>query len=803
MARKKDSNNTTQTKKTKQETEVKETAQDKQESPSYDKQKKDDPAPDTHTKKQPEAPDGKGGSFTDSKEAAGNVRIDNTPGETSGNTPPPETDASQSENDAASEEGKTPVDSTSDRNIEKPENKNQVIQPEKQVVIKDQSEENIPQPASETKDESNPENLHGEEKTKEPLADQPKNEEPQAIQEPAPEPKILKELSEEEVSKSLLMECAWEVCNQVGGIYTVIQTKVPATKMKWGDNYILLGPYFANQTTAIFEYDPDLYNEEKIREKPDPVQEVVRQMHSMGYDVHYGTWLIDGRPKAILFNPQSLLPKIHEHKYIFWEHHNITLPGNDALVDQVVSFGFMVNEFIKLLSYNPNNNKQLIAHFHEWMAGIPIPELRRHNVKTKIVFTTHATMLGRYLAMNDPGFYDHLPFYDWQKEANHFNISHIVQIERAAAHGAHIFSTVSDITANECKYLLGRDPEVILPNGLNIKRFEVMHEFQQIHKQTKVKLNEFTMGHFFHNYSFDLDKTLYFFTSGRFEYYNKGFDLTLEALARLNWLMKEANIDKTVVMFFITKNPFRSINSSILESRAKLEEIRRNCEDIQEVLAEKLFNEMLSRDDINALPNLNELVDDYLALRLRRNLGSWRDTHMPSIVTHDLTDEYNDPIMNYLKSAHLLNYREDKVKVVYHPDFVSTANPLFRMDYLQFVRGCHLGVFPSYYEPWGYTPLECCASGLPSITTDLSGFGSYVKNHIEDSDEKGLWIVNRRNRPPHEVADDIAKKMLEFVKLERRERIALRNRIEDNSTMFGWRHLRKYYDNAYTRVLEW
>lgn len=670
-------------------------------------------------------------------------------------------------------------------------------------------------PANKTKEISNTKSqdaglekpmISGEEKMKNPEVEfkvEIKMEENTKAEEPViSEVEALQELTEENVNKSLLMEIAWEVCNQVGGIYTVIQTKVPATKMKWGDNYLLLGPYFSNQTGAIFEYDKDLYNEEKIRNNPDPVKEVVRQMHSMGYDVHYGTWLIDGRPKAILFNPQSLLPKIHEHKYIFWEHHNITLPGNDYLVDQVVSFGFMVYEFIKLLSYNENNNKQLIAHFHEWMAGIPIPELRRHNINIRIVFTTHATMLGRYLAMNDPGFYDHLPFYDWEKEASHFNIAHIVQVERAASHGAHIFSTVSDITANECKYLLGREPQAILPNGLNIKRFEVMHEFQQIHKQTKGKINEFVMGHFFHNYTFDLDKTLYFFTSGRFEYFNKGFDLTLEALARLNWMMKSENIDKTVVMFFITKNPFRSINSSILESRAKLEEIRRNCDNIQEVLAEKLFNNMLSRDDINELPNLNDLVDDYLALRLRRNLGSWRDTQMPAIVTHDLVDEGGDAIMNFLKTSHLLNYREDKVKVVYHPDFVSTANPLFRMDYLQFVRGCHLGVFPSYYEPWGYTPLECCASGLPSITTDLAGFGSYVKNHVEDSDEKGLWVINRRNRPAGDVADDIAKKMFDFVKLERRERIALRNRIENNSTMFGWRQLRKYYDNAYAKVLK-
>jgi glycogen(starch) synthase len=622
---------------------------------------------------------------------------------------------------------------------------------------------------------------------------------------PEPEEKDdgLEKLTLETTSGALLMECAWEVCNQVGGIYTVIQTKVPATKIKWGDNYLMIGPYFYDQAIAVFDHDKDLYNEhvKSDDETVEAIKEVVKIMHRMGYDVHYGTWLIDGRPKAILFNPQHQLSNVHEYKYKFWEHHQISLPADDKLLNQVMSFGFQVFEFIRLLAENQRRDKRLLAHFHEWMAGVPIPELRRFNTDVKIVFTTHATMLGRYLAMNDPEFYDHLPFYDWAKEAEHFAIKHIVEIERAASHGAHIFSTVSEITARECRHLIGRDPEAILPNGLNITRFEVMHEFQLIHKTSKSMINEFVMGHFFHNYTFNLDRTLYFFTSGRYEFYNKGFDLTLEALARLNWKMKSEGIDKTVVMFFITRNPYKGINASVLESRAKLEEIRRNVDDIQVLLSERLFNEMLQRDDINAMPDLNALVDDYLALRLRRNIRSWRDDQMPAIVTHDLANEIKDDIMNYLKKSHLLNYKEDKVKVVYHPDFVSTANPLFRMDYLQFVRGCHLGVFPSYYEPWGYTPLECCASGLPSITTDLSGFGSYVQAHIENPEEKGLYVVQRKNRSFDEVAEDLANKMLEFVKYERRDRITLRNRIEENASRFGWRQLRKFYDDAYTRTL--
>jgi glycogen(starch) synthase len=614
-------------------------------------------------------------------------------------------------------------------------------------------------------------------------------------------------LSEEDLENTLLTEVAWEVCNQVGGIYTVIQSKVPATKLKWGNNYLLLGPYFYDQATAIFQPDKSLYEEDNADDEeestPDPVKEVVKNMNSMGFKVHYGTWLIDGRPRTVLFDPDALLPRVHEYKYLMWEHHGISLPANDKLIDQVVAFGFQVYEFLRQLAGHEHNNKKLLAHFHEWMAGVPIPELRHHHINVKTVFTTHATMLGRYLAMNDEQFYDHLPFYNWQQEASHLNILPIVNIERAASHGAHIFSTVSDITAYECEYLIGRKPEAVLPNGLNILRFEALHAFQNLHKQYKLKIHEFVMGHFFHNYSFDLDKTLYFFTSGRFEYYNKGFDLTLEALARLNWKMKSQGIDKTVVMFFVTKNPYHSMNSNVLESRARLEEINRNCVDIQEALAEKLFNEMVSRHDLDELPNFNDLVDDYLSLRLRRNIKIWRNNRMPSIVTHNLVDEAKDPIMNFLKMAHLLNYREDRVKVVYHPDFISTANPLFRMEYYQFVRGCHLGIFPSYYEPWGYTPLECAASGVPSISTDLAGFGSYVLNHVAEHDEKGLFIVPRRHRSDNDVAEDLANVMLGIVKLDRRERIALRNRVEGNSAIFGWRQLRKYYDDAYARVLSY
>ena len=323
-----------------------------------------------------------------------------------------------------------------------------------------------------------------------------------------------------------------------------------------------------------------------------------------------------------------------------------------------------------------------------------------------------------------------------------------------------------------------------------------MHEFQNLHLEYKEQIHEFVMGHFFQSYSFDLDKTLYFFTSGRYEYHNKGFDLTLEALARLNWRMRQANMDTTVIMFLITKQPFHSINPGVLQSRAVMEEIQQTCNAIEKQVGERLFYAAASSSDYK-LPQLNNFVDDYWKLRLRRTLQSWKSDHLPSVVTHNLVYDREDDILNFLRTSNLLNFQSDRVKIVYHPDFISPTSPLFAMEYGQFIRGCHLGVFPSYYEPWGYTPLESIASGVPAVTSDLSGFGDYVEKHIPDWNERGIYLVNRRDRNFDQAANQLADQMFSFVQLGRRERIMQRNRVESSSEFFDWKHLTVYYQEAY------
>jgi glycogen synthase len=592
---------------------------------------------------------------------------------------------------------------------------------------------------------------------------------------------------------TILFEIAWEVCNQVGGIYTVIRSKVPSVIEKWGlENYFLIGPYFEDQAAAHFDPATDYST---------PVGKAVLKMQERGFDVHYGQWIVSGRPYVVLFNPFSVFDKLGEIKHFVWQDYHISLPGHDDLLDKVAAFGFQVKEFMHYLCSSGFCNRQVIAHFHEWMAGLPIPGLRKDNLNIKIVFTTHATLLGRYLAMNDNMFYEHLPFYNWEREASNFNVRSIVEIERASAHGAHVFTTVSELTGRECTHLLGRTPDRILPNGLNIQRFEVMHQMQNQHLEFKEQIHDFVMGHFFQSYAFDLSNTLYFFTSGRYEFQNKGYDLTLEALARLNWRMQQEKSKMTVVAFFITRRPYYTFNPDVLHSKALIDDIRRVCEEIKEQVGRRLYTKITSDNGGYEFPQLSDMVDDYLRLKLRRNVQSWKTNQLPKIVTHTLVDDAKDEILNFLRSSNLINNRHDKVKVVYHPDFISTSNPLFKMDYTQFVRGCHLGIFPSKYEPWGYTPLECLASGVPSLTSNLAGFGDYVSRNILDHEKKGMFIIDRKRKDFHQSADEMANIMMRFVQMTRRERIALRYRCEESSLHFDWSNLGRFYDEAYQLAL--
>ncbi len=558
----------------------------------------------------------------------------------------------------------------------------------------------------------------------------------------------------------MLFEVAWEVCWQLGGIYTVLRSKAAAMIKRWEERYCLIGPY--NPATAAVEFE-EAPSEGMIRQALD-------KLRAMGIPCHYGRWLIAGRPRVILLDYRARFGSLDADKY---------------------------TEFFRAFT-QVCTNRPVLAHFHEWMGGVAVPRIAHERLPVTTVFTTHATLLGRYLASDNPYFYDHLAFFNADAEADKYQILPRHQIEKTAAHASTVFTTVSEVTSLEAEKLLGRTPDAILPNGLNIQRFAALHEFQNLHARYKERIHEFVMGHFFPSYQFDLDKTVYLFTSGRYEYRNKGLDMFIEAMARLNWRLKQIPNAPTVIAFIITRAQVRHINVGVLQSQMQLEDLRSYCETLQEQMGRSLFNAAAA----GRMITMKELLTEDAVVRLKRAIHASRRYAQPNIVTHDLADDANDPVLKHLRHRQLFNAADDPVKMVFHPEFVTATSPLIGLDYEQFVRGCHLGIFPSYYEPWGYTPMESVALGVPAVTTDLSGFGAYCERYVPKHREQGITVLKRRDRSFDSSTDELVDQLVAYVQLSRRDRIELRNRTERHAEIFDWNQLGKHYHEAHDLALE-
>jgi glycogen(starch) synthase len=587
------------------------------------------------------------------------------------------------------------------------------------------------------------------------------------------------------LNRPLLIEIAWEVCNQIGGIYTVVKTKAPSMVSRWGENYFLVGPHTEHGSALEFESSP----------APQEIEDAAASLRERGIVLHCGKWLIPGRPSVILVDFSGVKHRCNEEKYLLWKDNGIDLSDGDSGVNDSVTFGFAVAELLKELASRTSPRK-IIAHFHEWMAGIALPRLHHERIPVTTVFTTHATLLGRYVASGDTNFYSNLPLIDAAQAARHYNIASRHSIEGACTQAAHIFTTVSEVTAREAKYFLGREADFVLPNGLNAHRFAALHEFQNLHLKYKEKIHEFVMGHFFPSYSFDLDRTLYIFTSGRYEYRNKGMDLFIEALYRLNTRLKSLSKPPTVIAFIITRAQTKNVSVGTLQNHLLFEDLKSACKEIELGLGPRI----LSAAARGRMPSYEELLTDDMQVRLKRAMLSRKSSVWPPIVTHDLCDDGNDQVLSHLRHRNLVNAPSDPVKVIFHPDFVSITS-LFNLDYEQFVRGCHMGVFPSYYEPWGYTPLECLALGLPTVTTDLSGFGAYAQRTISDALSNGVLVLERSKQSPDDSIQQLADFLVKFCELSRRERIGLRNRAERLTERFTWDTLAAHYQRAHAEAL--
>jgi glycogen(starch) synthase len=595
----------------------------------------------------------------------------------------------------------------------------------------------------------------------------------------------------------VLFEVAWEVCNQIGGIYTVLRSKAPSMVERWRRHYCAVGPWVPDK--AALEFEPVRPSGWHAR--------ALKRLEAQGLRAHHGRWLVPGKPRVILLEHGLSTDALNDLKYRLWRDFAIESPGGDSLIDDTLCFGEAVRKLLEAAcaewlaeegDARARPPHRVLAHCHEWLGSLAIPLTRAQGLPLATVFTTHATSVGRYIASSEERFYDLLPTIDAAAEATRYGISCQHQIERACMQHADLVTTVSPIAGEECAALLGRAPDAITPNGLNVDLYDVGHDFQTLHAQFKERIHLFTMGHFFPSYPFDLDRTLYFFTSGRFEPRNKGFDLCIAAMARLNAELKAADLGVTAILFVVTQRPVRSIHPRALHTRGVLDELRDVSRRVTADLAERLFRRGAAGERFR----LEDLVDEYWLLRFRRTQHALHTDRLPLVATHVLENEASDPLLAQIEAAGLRNAKDDPVKIVYHPEFVTTVNPLWGIEYDQFVRGCHLGIFPSVYEPWGYTPLECVAMGVPAITSDLTGFGRYVSEVFPDHDRWGLTVLRRRGRTYHDAAADLARRLLAFCRLDRRERIALRNDVLEHAADFDWSHLGEAYHEVHDRALE-
>lgn len=598
--------------------------------------------------------------------------------------------------------------------------------------------------------------------------------------------RIMAHLSASTPSNNRLLEIGWEVCNQLGGIYTVLRSKAPEMVGEWADRYALLGPYNASQAAIEFE-------EERLGDELDLAADILRES---GVDVYVGRWQVSGRPRAVLIDLAGLKEPVSQQNERILETLDIEMPADDELVLDVVAFSIGAEQFVH--AFEKVLDGTVLSHYHEWMAAVSLSLMKADGWTGRAVFTTHATLIGRYMAMNEENFYSRLAEFDADTEAEKYGILAQHLLEKAAAGACDIFTTVSGITGKECLHLLGRAPDEYVPNGLNVKRYMALHELHQLHAEYRTRLHDFTMGYFFPSYSFDLEQTLYFFTSGRFEYANKGMDLTLEALSALNKRLVETDSRKTVIFLLITKAPVRNMAVHSLEYATMFREFKVIAREVTEEIRKNLIRKLAAGGELD----LNEMVPDYWKLRIRRAQYAWNRDWLPPIVTHDLMDDGGDPVLNKLRDLEMFNNAHDKVKIVYHPDFVRSTNPLFNMDYEELIRGCHLGVFPSAYEPWGYTPLETLAMGIPAISSDLAGFGAYAAEYRRLHQRAGLYVVNRNGRSNEEAVSQLSDMMFQFCQQERRQRIAQRNRAENFAQHFDWSQLIHHYREAHAMALK-
>ena len=527
-----------------------------------------------------------------------------------------------------------------------------------------------------------------------------------------------------------LFEASWEVCNKVGGIHTVLATKAESLAKELKDKHILIGPdvWMETEQNPEFLPDPILFRSWRMA----AAQEGIR--------VRIGRWNVPSQPIAILVDYTQFIAQKDEILTGFWTKYGLdSISGQWDFIEPAL-FGYAAGKVIEsFVRFNVQPHCKVVANFHEWMTGGGLLYLKGSPVTVATVFTTHATVVGRCLACNNVPLYDSMNRVQPEEKAREFNVVAKHSMEKCAATQADVFTTVSDITAIECERFLGRKVDVVTPNGFVSSLVPAADELKRQYHESRVLLEKVATAMSGQTY----ENPFLLAISGRYEYKNKGIDVLLDSLARLN-----AQPDQRKILAFIM------------------------------------------------VPGGHNGPDRELLSRLHGNAGSYTTQ-----TTHALQDPETDAILNRMRVLSLNNRPEDRVHVFFVPSYLNGSDGVLNKPYYELLSGLDMTVFPSYYEPWGYTPLESLAFHVPTVTTSVAGFGLWVREYYR-KEHPSIRVIQRSDSNYNEVVIGVTECIERFCGMDPEQMEECRENAADVASIARWRNNVAYYKQAYSQAIE-
>jgi len=589
-----------------------------------------------------------------------------------------------------------------------------------------------------------------------------------------------------------LFEASYEVCNERGGVYRVLESKAYKMNEIFGKNYLAIGYY--NQKTVKVMFESSVCDS--------TIKDIFDELKKEGIICYYGHWLVEGKPNVILLDTNKFSKRLSLISKEIKNSFGFEIITGEEYFDKTFVWGYAVGMLLERIIKLEKYSNSSVVHLHTWDSLVAAYYLNMMKCNIPIVFTTHDTAIGRKIILNkDTDFYKKI--YKAIKEKTTVRISsvknlrklhHVLhQLQKNSTKVVSIFTTVGEIVGLESQYILGKKPDIITPNGLEETQLVNLELRTLSHLRSKERLYKFISAYFLPYYEINITDALLFFTAGRYEMFTKGYDLFIDALGKLNQKLKKENFRKNIFVFFLIFKDKKIINTEVLENLSVYAEIEQKITEATPTIKNRIISSLIHGHGIEK----ETIFDEHLLMDMRKLMFKFKrnKVHNPPLCAFKMNDK-NDLILKLFKKNKLENNKEDNIKVIFYPAPVSIADGLLGMHYYSVLSGMQLGIFPSFYEPWGYTPHETVAHGVPTVTTDVTGFGRFIKKEIKNPAKHGIFILNREKKSYEESLNGLINILNSYAKLNKEERIKLKTKAIASARLASWGNFIKYYIKA-------